>query len=60
MSGKRSVEELVQGLAVPHAIHVGFPKSERNIGGDAIIRGIIVTLQIPRSPAIDADVRSAK
>ncbi len=60
MGGKRPVEELVQGLAVPHAIHVGFPKSERNIAGDALIDGIIVTLQIPGSTAIDADIRSAK
>jgi len=44
MSGKRPVEELVQGLAVPHAIHVGFPQSERNIGGNALIDGVIVTL----------------
>ncbi len=60
MGGKCPVEELVQGLAVPHAIHVGFPKSERNIAGDALVGGFIVALQIPGAPAVDADIRSAK
>ena len=60
MGGKCPVKKLVQGLAVPHAIHVGFPKSERNIAGDALVGGFIVALQIPGAPAIDADIRSAK
>ena len=60
MGGQRPVEELVQGLAVPHAVHVGFPESERNVAGDALIGGFIVALQIPGPPAVDADIRSAK
>jgi len=60
MGGKYPVEELVQGLAIPHAIHVGFTKSERNIGGDALVNGFIVALQIPGAIPVYSDIRLAK
>lgn len=52
-----SLEELVQLLAFPQAVHVGLAKPERAFGKDAPVNPFIEHLDAPRHVAIDWDAR---
>ena len=56
---EQSVEELIQSLRIPQAIHIGFAEAERPVRQYAPIGFRIVYLYIAGLIAIEADARHA-
>src|SRR5205807_716344 len=48
---------LIQRVAVPPAIHVGFPETERPGSQDSAKEALVMHLYVPGASAVDADVR---
>ena len=50
---EQTVEELIERIAVPHAVHVAFAKTKGAAGEDARIDRGIMNLDIPWCVAVD-------
>src|SRR5206468_3864594 len=48
---------LVEPIAVPPAVHVGFPETERPGSQDSAKEPPVMHLYVPRASAVDANVR---
>lgn len=48
---------LIERIAVPPVIHVGFPETERPGGQDSAKEALVMYLYVPGARAVDADVR---
>ncbi len=48
---------LIQRVAVPPAIHIGFPETERPGSQDSAKEALVVHLYVPGARAVDANVR---
>lgn len=53
---EQAKKELVESIAVPPSVHVGFPESKRSHGQRASIEFRIVDANIPRPGAVDFDI----
>jgi hypothetical protein len=48
---------LIQRVAVPPALHVGFPETERSGSKDSAKEALVVHVYVPGARAVDANIR---
>ena len=53
----RAATHLIQRVAVPPAIHVGFTETERPGSQDPAKEAMVVHLYVPKASAVDANIR---
>src|SRR5439155_16834168 len=59
-STNRAATHLIQRIAVPPAIHIGFPETERPGSKDSAKEAPVVHLNVPAPRAVDANIREGE